>query len=183
MTQADGRSAPVPKKMWFTPLPNPKDPWTGGAVLNALTADGEHVKLGLGLTGLLNLQLAVAKLLGIAAIPKPLRQFLLAQLRFGAPHRSPDWYYTPSATGTRPGDSLAAEWQYLNLQIGEITGDKPRIVKAATWLANRSGKDELRRAAQQLRAQGTERLADGVYAFTAEAYGVGINVAIWMMSH
>ena len=62
------QEARVPKKMWFTPLPNPKDPWTGGAVLNALTAEGEHIKLGLGLTGLLNLQFAVAKLLGIVIV-------------------------------------------------------------------------------------------------------------------
>ena len=59
------QGAPIPKKMWLTPLPNPDDPWSGGAVLNVLTVNDEHLKVGLSLSGLLNLQLAVVKTLTI----------------------------------------------------------------------------------------------------------------------
>lgn len=74
MTPDEGRSAPVPKKMWFTPLPNPDSPWLGGGVFHILTQGNEHVKVGLSLNGLLNLQLGVAKLLSIVltnSIPVP----------------------------------------------------------------------------------------------------------------
>lgn len=33
--------------------------------------------------------------------------------RFGAPERNPDWYVTPSMTGTRPGGAVAAAWAVL----------------------------------------------------------------------
>lgn len=33
---------------------------------------------------------------------------------FGAPERPPDWYVTPSMTGTRPGGAIAAAWAVLN---------------------------------------------------------------------
>lgn len=32
---------------------------------------------------------------------------------FGAPERNPDWYVTPSMTGTRPGGAIAAAWAVL----------------------------------------------------------------------
>ena len=62
------QEARIPKKMWFTPLPNPPDPWAGGAILNVLTSDDEQLKIGLSLTGLLNLQFACSKLLGIIVV-------------------------------------------------------------------------------------------------------------------
>lgn len=33
--------------------------------------------------------------------------------RYGAPERNPDWYVTPSMTGTRPGGAVAAAWAVL----------------------------------------------------------------------
>jgi sphinganine-1-phosphate aldolase len=33
---------------------------------------------------------------------------------FGAPERNPDWFVTPSMTGTRPGHAIAAAWAVLN---------------------------------------------------------------------
>jgi sphinganine-1-phosphate aldolase len=38
--------------------------------------------------------------------------------RFGNPPRPPDWYVTPSATGTRPGGAMAAAWAVLQY-LGE----------------------------------------------------------------
>ena len=35
------------------------------------------------------------------------------EFRFGAPERNPDWYVTPSMTGTRPGGAIAAAWAVL----------------------------------------------------------------------
>lgn len=35
------------------------------------------------------------------------------EFRFGAPERDPDWYVTPSLTGTRPGGAIAAAWAVL----------------------------------------------------------------------
>ena len=35
------------------------------------------------------------------------------EFRFGAPERNPDWYVTPSLTGTRPGGAIAAAWAVL----------------------------------------------------------------------
>lgn len=35
------------------------------------------------------------------------------EFRFGAPERNPDWYVTPSMTGTRPGGAVAAAWAVL----------------------------------------------------------------------
>lgn len=37
---------------------------------------------------------------------------------FGAPERNPDWFVTPSMTGTRPGSAIAAAWAVMN-HLGE----------------------------------------------------------------
>lgn len=66
--------APAPKKMWFTPLPNRDSPWHGGAVLNVLTQGNDHLKIGISLNGLLNLQLAAAKVTAVVlahSLPPP----------------------------------------------------------------------------------------------------------------
>lgn len=40
------------------------------------------------------------------------------EFRFGAPERNPDWYVTPSMTGTRPGAAIAAAWAVMRY-LGE----------------------------------------------------------------
>ena len=40
------------------------------------------------------------------------------EFRFGAPERTPDWYVTPSMTGTRPGAAIAAAWAVMSY-LGE----------------------------------------------------------------
>lgn len=40
--------------------------------------------------------------------------FRFQPFSFGAPERPPDWYVTPSMTGTRPGGAIAAAWAVLN---------------------------------------------------------------------
>lgn len=76
MAQREEQTAPAPKKMWFTPLPNRDSPWHGGAVLNVLTQGDELVRIGVSLNGLLNLQYATAKVTAVVlthSLPPPPR--------------------------------------------------------------------------------------------------------------
>ncbi|MBM4408335.1 MAG: aspartate aminotransferase family protein [Chloroflexi bacterium] len=52
--------------------------------------------------------------------------------RFGAPHHDPNWYTTPSATGTRPGGAMAAAWAVL--QYLGVDGYKRLVGQAMRYM-------------------------------------------------
>lgn len=53
--------------------------------------------------------------------------------RFGAPERKPDWYFTPTMLGTRPGGAIAAAWAVMTY-LGE-EGYLRLVGKAMRYMA------------------------------------------------
>lgn len=53
--------------------------------------------------------------------------------RFGAPERTPDWYFTPTMAGTRPGGAIAAAWAVMTY-LGE-EGYLRLVGKAMRYMA------------------------------------------------
>lgn len=55
----------TPKKLWFQVSPNVGAPWDGGALLHILPREGDKVTVGLDLARLLQLQVTLARTVGL----------------------------------------------------------------------------------------------------------------------
>jgi glutamate/tyrosine decarboxylase-like PLP-dependent enzyme len=102
------------------------------------------------------------------------------EFRYGAPERNPDWYVTPSMTGTRPGGPVAAAWAVLRY-LGE--DGYRRVARESLAFIRRlqNGID----AIEGLHVMG--RPAMTVFAYTSEtldmfAVAAGMSDRGWMVS-
>jgi len=104
------------------------------------------------------------------------------EFRFGAPERNPDWYVTPSITGTRAGGAIAAAWAVIH-HLGRDGYRKAARESLEFVRALQAGID----AVDGLRVLG--RPAMTIFAFTSEddgldlfALAAGLTDRGWLVS-
>jgi len=102
------------------------------------------------------------------------------EFRFGAPERNPDWYVTPSMTGTRPGGAIAAAWAVLRY-LGR--DGYRRVARESLEFIRRlqRGIDEI----DGLRVMGSPAMT--LFAYTSESLDVfaiaaGLAEREWLVS-